>query len=51
VAAYSGWIKNTVVTDIISFKNRIKAPAVKRVIFNQIRELMHGGIHYGRLQP
>ena len=37
VGAYAGWLKNTVVTDIITFKNRIKAPAVKRIIFNQIR--------------
>jgi hypothetical protein len=34
-------VKNTIVTDILVFKNRIQTAAVKRLIFSQIRDTMH----------
>jgi hypothetical protein len=43
VSAYAGWVKNTVVTDILVFKNRIQTPAVKRLIFSQIRDTLCPG--------
>jgi hypothetical protein len=43
VGAYAGWVKNTIMTDILVFKNRIQTAAVKRLIFSQIRDTMHRG--------
>jgi hypothetical protein len=43
VGAYAGWVKSTIVTDILVFKNRIQTAAVKRLIFSQIRDTMLRG--------
>jgi hypothetical protein len=36
-------VKNTIVTDILVFKNKIQTAAVKRLIFSQIRDTMLRG--------
>jgi hypothetical protein len=39
-------VKNTIVTDILVFKNRIQTAAVKRLIFSQIRDTLCPGNYF-----